>query len=212
MALMKPGDTFMGLDLACRRPPHPRLARQHVGQVVQRRELQRAPRRPAHRHGPGRARSPASIRPKVIVAGGSAYSRHLGLRPLPRDRDDGRRLLHGRHRPFRRARRRRRASLAVPARPCRHHHDAQDPARPARRHDPDQRRGAREEDQLGDLPRPPGRAADARHRGEGGRLRRGAAAGVQALRPRRRRERQGARRHDRGPAASTSSPAAPTTT
>ena len=33
-----------------RRPPHPRLAGQHVGQVVQGRALRRAPRRPAHRH------------------------------------------------------------------------------------------------------------------------------------------------------------------
>ena len=136
----------------------------------------------------------------------------LGFRPLPRDRRCGRRLLHGRHGAFRRARRRRRASVAVPACARRDDDDAQDPARPARRHDPDQRRGAREEDQLGDLPGPPGRAADARHRRQGGRLRRGAAAGVQALRPRRRRERQGARRHGRVRAASTSSPAAPTTT
>ena len=70
----------------------------------------------------------------------------------------------------------------VPARPCRHHHHAQDPARPARRHDPDQRRGARQEDQLGRLPRPAGRPADARHRRQGRGLRRGAAARVQALR------------------------------
>ena len=43
-----------------RRPSHPRLAGQRVGQVVQGGALQRAPRRPPHRHGRGaqaRARS-----------------------------------------------------------------------------------------------------------------------------------------------------------
>ena len=43
-----------------RRPPDPRLAGQHVRQVVQRGELQGARERPDHRHGRGRAASPAS--------------------------------------------------------------------------------------------------------------------------------------------------------
>ena len=38
-----------------RRPSHPRLAGQYVGQVVQVRVLRRRPRDPAHRHGRGRA-------------------------------------------------------------------------------------------------------------------------------------------------------------
>ena len=42
--------------------------------------------------------------------------------------------------------------------------------------------GARQEDQLGGLPRPAGRPADARHRRQGGGVRRGAAARVQGLR------------------------------
>ena len=53
MALMQPGDTFMGLNLAAGGHLTPRLAGQHVGQVVQGRALQRAARRPAHRHGRG---------------------------------------------------------------------------------------------------------------------------------------------------------------
>ncbi len=57
----------------------------------------------------------------------------------------------------------------------RHHDDAQDAARPARRRRPVQA-GVGPEDQLGRLPRPAGRAAHARHRGQGGRLRRGAAS------------------------------------
>ncbi len=44
-------------------------------------------------------------------------------------------------------------------------------ARSARRHDPVERRGARQEVQLGGLPWPAGRPADARHRGEGGGVR-----------------------------------------
>ena len=179
-----------------RRAPDPWLAGEHVGQMVQRRELQRPARRPAHRHGHARA-----ARPRAQAEGDRrrrlGLFALLGFRPLPRDLRCGRGVLHGRHRAFRRARRRRRPSVSVPACARRDDDDAQDPARTARRHDPDERRGAREEDQLGDLPGPPGRAADARHRREGGRLPGGAAAGFQALRPRRRRERQGARRHGR---------------
>ena len=51
-----------------------------------------------------------------------------------------------------------------------------------------------QEDELGRVPRPAGRAADARDRRQGRGLRRGAAAGVQALRPERGRQRQGAGR------------------
>ena len=68
----------------------------------------------------------------------------------------------------------------------------------------------RQEDQLGGLPRPSGRTADARHRRQGGRVRRSAAARVQGLR-----EGGDRQRARRSPAASrsaapTSSPAAPT--
>jgi hypothetical protein len=36
LAFLKPGDTILGMDLAHGRPPDPRLAGQHVRQVVQR--------------------------------------------------------------------------------------------------------------------------------------------------------------------------------
>jgi glycine hydroxymethyltransferase len=42
MALMQPGDTFMGLNLAARRAPDPWLAGQFVWPVVQARTLRRA--------------------------------------------------------------------------------------------------------------------------------------------------------------------------
>jgi glycine hydroxymethyltransferase len=62
-------------------------------------------------------------KPKLILAGGTAYSRILGLEALSRDRRRGRRLSDGRHGPYRGPRRRRRASLATAACPCRHDHD-----------------------------------------------------------------------------------------
>ncbi len=65
---------------------------------------------------------------------------------------------------------------------------------------------------LGDLPRHPGRPADARHRRQGRGLRRSAQAGVQDLRQAGDRQRQGAGRHHHLPAATTSPRAAPTTT
>ena len=193
-----------------RRPSHPRLAGQHVRQMVQGRALHRAARGPAHRHGRGRQAG----------RGGQAEADHrrrfglfapVGLQALPRDRRQRRRLSDGRHGAFRRPRRRRRSCLAGAARPRHHHDHAQVAARPARRPDPLQRRGARQEAELGDLPGPAGRPADACDRREGGGLRRGAAPGLQDLREERGRERQGAGRNAARATASTSSPAAPTT-
>ena len=61
------------------------------------------------------------------------------------------------------------------------------------------RPGPRQEAELGDVPGPAGRPADARDRRQGGRLRGSPAAGFQGLRPQGGRERQGARRgHGRG--------------
>ena len=113
MALMKPGDTFMGLDLACGghlthgspvnmsgkwfnvvsykvRPDDQLIDMDEVA----------TPRPRAQAEGDRRRRL--------------GLFALLGLRALPRDRGRGRGLLHGRHRPFRRPGRRRRASLAVP--------------------------------------------------------------------------------------------------
>ena len=96
------------------------------------------------------------------------------------------------------------------ARPCGHHHHAQDLARTARRHGAVQRRGDRQEDQLCRVPRPPGRPVDAHHRRQGGRLRGSLVAGLQALHPvaSSTTPRRSARRWSR--AACRSSPAAPT--
>ena len=208
LALLQPGDTFMGLDLNCRRPSDPRLAGQHVAANGSRSCPMASARtttcstwtRRAHR---ARAQAEADPRRRHRLFA------HLGLEALPRDRRCGRRLSDGRHGAYRRPRRRRRASVAAAACPCGDDDHAQVAARPARRHDPDQRRGHRQEDQLGGLPRPAGRPADACHRRQGGRFRRGAAARTSRSMPRmssptpRRSPRRSAR-------ASISSPAAPT--
>ena len=193
-----------------RRPSHPRLARQHVRQMVQGRALHGAPRGPDHRHGRGREAGRAGEAEADHRRRIGLFAR-LGFQALPRDRRQRRRLSAGRHGAFRRPRRRRRACLAGAACACHHHHHAQIAARPARRPDPVQRRGARQEVQFGDLPGPAGRSADACDRRQGGGLRRGAAAGLQDLRQERGRERQGAGGSAARATASISSPAAPTT-
>ena len=177
-ALMQPGDTFMGLNLA---------AGGHLthGSPVNmsgkwfkpvpygvRRDDQRIDMDEV-------AQLAREHKPKLIIAGGSAYPRIIDFRALPRNLRRSRRAADGRHGAFRRAGGRRRASVAVPARPCRHHHHAQDAARPARRRHPVRRRGDRQEAQLGGVPRHAGRPADACDRRQGGRLRRGAAAELQ---------------------------------
>ena len=49
MALMAPGDTFMGLSLTGRRASDPWVPGQHVRALVQARAVWRPPRRPSHR-------------------------------------------------------------------------------------------------------------------------------------------------------------------
>ena len=180
LALLQPGDTFLAMDLSAgghlTHGAKPNMSGKWFKPVHYgvRRQDQRLDYDAV-------AELAAEHRPKLIIAGGSAIPRQIDFAPLPRDRGLRRRVPDGRHGALRRARRRPPAPEPGAARPCRHHHHAQDPARPARRHDPDQRRGDRQEDQLGDLPGPAGRPADARHRRQGGGLRRGAAARVRRL-------------------------------
>ena len=145
LALLQPGDAFMGLDLA---------AGGHLTHGS-----------PANLSGKWfrpvpytvRARGPAAStwtrwraiarenRPKLIIAGGSAYARLWDFARFRAIADEVGALFMVDMAHF--------AGLVaggahpspVPARPRGHHHHAQDPARPARRHDPDQRRGAGEE-------------------------------------------------------------------
>ena len=84
----------------------------------------------------------------------------------------GRRALDVRRRPHRRTHRRRRAPRPGAPLGRRDLHHPQDPARSARRLHPLPVR-ARDRDRQGDLPRPAGRTARARHRGQGGGVPRG---------------------------------------
>ena len=118
-ALMQPGDTFMGLNLAAGGHLSHGMALNMSGKWFKpvpynvRREDQRIDMDEVEKLA-------KEHKPKVIIAGGSAYPR-------------GRQPADGRHGAFCRARRWRCTSLAISARPCRHHDDAQDVARSARR-------------------------------------------------------------------------------
>ena len=155
--------------------------------------------------------------PKVIIAGWSAYPRQLDFAALPCDRRRGRRAALGRHGALRRARRRGPAPEPGAARARRLLDRAQDDRRPALGLHPHQRRRDREEDQLRRVPRPAGRPAHARDRGQGDRVQARGDARVQgppgAHPQRRAHPRRAAHRSrtSRMP-ASTCSPAAPTCT
>ena len=82
-------------------------------------------------------------RPRMIIAGFSAYSRVVDWERFRRDRRRGRRVLRRRHGARRRAGRRGHLSESRAARRRRHDDHAQDAARPARRPDPRARRTTR---------------------------------------------------------------------
>ncbi len=143
------------------------------------------------------AKQAEEFRPKLIIAGFSAYSRHLDFARFRAIADSVGALLDGGHRTCRGVGGGGRISLAHRLCACDDDHHAQDAARAARRADSLQRR-TREGDRQSGPARYPGRAVDARYRGQGDRLRRGAPAGIQAVRHRCRRERPPPRRRVAG--------------
>ena len=176
MALMKPGDTFMGLDLAAGghlthgSPVNMSGRWFHCVSYGVDRETHRIDmdevRRLAREH-----------KPKLIVAGGSAYARFWDFERFRAICDEVGATFMVDIAHF--------AGLvaggAHPS-PFPHAHVVTTTTHktlrgPPRRHDPDQRRGPRQKDQLGDLPGASGRPADARHRRQGSRLPGGADAG-----------------------------------
>ena len=167
-ALLQPGDTIMGLAL-----PHGGHLTHGMKLNVSGRLYDIAPYEVSRETSlidmDEVERIAHERRPKLILAGWSAYPRLPGLRALPRDRRRGRRLPHGRHGALRRPGRRGRAPQPGAPRRRRHLDGAQDARRRARRRDPVPR-GVRQGDQLGRLPRPAGRPARARHRRQGGGL------------------------------------------
>ena len=175
LALLQPGDTFMGLDLAA----GGHLTHGSPVNVSGKwfKPIPYGVNKSDYRIDMDALAAKAKEhKPKMIIAGGSAYPRHWDFARFREIADSVGAYFMVDMAHFAGPRRRRPASLAVPARACRDDHDAQDAARPARRHDPDRRCGSRQEVQFGDLPRPAGRPADARDRRQGRRLRRGAAS------------------------------------
>ena len=162
----------------------------------------------------------AEVAPEeIIVAGASAYPRIIDFARLPRIAHEVGALLLVDMAHIAGTRRRGPASQPVPARRHRHHHDPQDPARPARRHglSPNAenraiRRKSTSSDRQGRVPRHPGRAADARHRRQGGRASASAAAGVPPTTARIIDNAQALAGRSLTPGRGSSSAAAPTTT
>ena len=108
LALLQPGDTFMGLDLNSGGHLTHGSPVNMSRQVVQGRLLRRAQGRPSARHGRGRAAWRTRHKPKLILAGGTAYSRIWDWKRFREIADCDRRLSDGRHGAYRRPRRRRR--------------------------------------------------------------------------------------------------------
>ena len=132
-------------------------------------------------------------RPKMILAGWSAYSRFLDFERFREIADEVGALLMVDMAHF--------AGLVAAGEhpnpvPVRRRHDddrPQDPRRPPLRPDPVQG-GVRQEDQLGGLPRPAGRPARARDRGQGRRVQDRRVRPLQGAPEAHRRGRQGVRR------------------
>ena len=93
-----------------RRPPDPRLDAPTCRASGSSRCPIRCGARTSGSTWPRSARIALENKPKLIIAGGSAYARIIDFAALPRDRRRGRRLVHGGHGPLRRPGRRRRAS------------------------------------------------------------------------------------------------------
>ena len=113
LALLQPGDTFMGLDLAAGGHLTHGSPVNMSRQMVQGRSPTACAATTSCIDMDEVARLAREHKPKLIIAGGTAYSRIWDFEALPRDRRCGRRLSDGRHGPFRRPGRRRRASVAA---------------------------------------------------------------------------------------------------
>ena len=181
LALLKPGDTFMGLDLAAGghlthgSPVNLSGKWFHCVSYGVDRETQRIDMDEV-------AKLAREHKPKLIVAGGSAYARHWDFARFREIADEVGAYFLCDIAHF--------AGLvaggAHPS-PFPHAHVVtttthKDVARPARRHGADQRRGHRQEDQFRCVSRPSGRPADACDRRQGGGVPRGADAGIPKLR------------------------------
>ena len=210
LALLQPGDTFMGLDLAAGghlthgapvnmsgkwfKAQHYTVRRDD--QIIDMDDV---------------ARRAEEVKPKLIIAGGSAYSRAWDFKRFREIADSVGAYLLVDMAHF--------AGLVaggVHASPVPHAHITTTTTHKSLRGprggpDAVERRDADQKIQLGDLPGIAGRPADARDRRESRGVRRGAASGFQDLCEERRRECQGAGGSRCARRVLTSSPAVPTT-
>ena len=176
LALIKPGDTVLGMSLAAGghlthgAPPNLSGKWFNAVQYGVRKDDNRIDYDEVERLGQG-AQAGADHRRRLCL------SAHHRLPALPRHRRFRRRLSHGRHGAFRRARRRRariRARCRTPM--------SSPPRRTRRLRGPRAGMVLSNDEEIGKkinsarVPRPAGRPADAHHRRQGGRLRRGADA------------------------------------
>ena len=177
LALLKPGDTVLGMSLAAgghlTHGAPPNLSGKWFNAIHYGVRAEDGRDRLRRGGAPGR-----DARPKLIIAGGSAYPRIIDFARFREIADGVGAYLMVDMAHF--------AGLvaggAHPS-PLPHAHVVTTTTHKTLRGPRggmilEQRRGDREEDQLGRFPRAAGRAADARHRRQGGRLRRGAAARV----------------------------------
>ena len=183
LTAVQPGDTVLGLDLA------------HGGHLTHGMKLNISGKlyhfvsygvtRDTHRIDFDQVAAPG---PRAQAEADRGRRQRLpardSARQVRRDRPRGRGQAVRRHGPLRRPGGGRPARQPGAGGRLRHHHHAQDAARPARRHVDVQGRVCQGHRPLG-VPRHPGRAADARHRRQGGLLRRSAAARTSSATPRR---------------------------
>ena len=178
MAVLRAGRYGARHVARARRPPHAR----HEGQL-QRQALQRARLRRAQRHRADRLTTRCGAlarehKPKLIIAGASAYPRTMDYAPFREIADEIGAVLMVDMAHIAGLVAVGLASVARAAGRFRHVDDAQDAARSARRVHPHDEAHARR-DRQERLPGHPRRPADAHDRRQSGRVPRSAAAGVQ---------------------------------
>ena len=176
-ALIKPGDTILGLSLDCGGHLTHGMRLNFSGKLYN-----------VAAYGVSKedylidmddvADAARERKPQLIIAGWSAYPRQLDFARFREIADEVGAYLMVDMAHFAGSGRRRAAPVAGAARPRRHLHHPQDPGRSPRRRHPHQRGRHRQEDQLGGVPRPAGRPAGTCHRRQGRRFQDGRSAGI----------------------------------
>jgi glycine hydroxymethyltransferase len=139
MALMKPGDSFISMNLASGGHLSHGMKLNTSAVFYKPSHYELDPKTETIDFDSVRAKA-RELKPKVILCGYSAYPRTIDFAQFRAIADEVGAYMLADIAHIAGPGRGRRASVAVPARARRHHDDAQNPARPARRIDPDQRR------------------------------------------------------------------------